>query len=202
MAPTESTILTRYLLVPSQLTTALSLDEFTALFPRAQQASSQVRSLYRDLQSQRRAVIEDIAAGIEAEAKRGKSLHRALVSARKDAGAQDRDDELAIERAVSNYSRHMSCAWTDTPVQLFGTDAAHRRKDLHSVLADMDGAVKDLERQIELLRSTAEELLDSVRQTVGHMSDLRYGRLANSQLRDQVDEGLASLRDTCKSTTS
>ncbi|KAK2066449.1 hypothetical protein P8C59_000272 [Phyllachora maydis] len=184
MAPTESTILTRYLLVPSQLTTALSLDEFTALFPRAQQASSQVRSLYRDLQSQRRAVIEDIAAGIEAEAKRGKSLHRALVSARKDAGAQDRDDELAIERA------------------LFGTDAAHRRKDLHSVLADMDGAVKDLERQIELLRSTAEELLDSVRQTVGHMSDLRYGRLANSQLRDQVDEGLASLRDTCKSTTS
>ena len=38
----------------------------------------------------------------------------------------------------------------------------------------------------------------AVQQTVGGMSDLRYGRLGNSQLREQVLDGLADLQATCK----
>jgi len=38
----------------------------------------------------------------------------------------------------------------------------------------------------------------AVQQTVGGMSDLRYGRLGNSQLREQVLDGLADLHATCK----
>jgi len=43
-------------------------------------------------------------------------------------------------------------------------------------------------------------LMASVKQTVGNMSDLRYGRLSgkDGQLREQVLEGLAGLQEACK----
>ena len=59
--------------------------------------------------------------------------------------------------------------------------------------------MSELESELQLLGEEEAALLSSIQQTVGGMSDLRYGRFANGQLRDQVLEGLASLRDTCKS---
>lgn len=38
----------------------------------------------------------------------------------------------------------------------------------------------------------------SIQQTVGSMSDLRYGRLSNGQLRKQVLEGLQTVQETCE----
>lgn len=100
MAPTEATILANYLLVPAQLPTIISLKEFTEFFPRAQQSSPQVRRLYRDLQNQRNALIDEVAANIETEAKRGKVLRREVLRAKREAESQEIDDEIDIERAV------------------------------------------------------------------------------------------------------
>lgn len=101
MAPTEATILTNYLLVPAQLPAIISLKEFTELFPRAQQSSPQIRKLYRDLQNQRNAVIDEVASNIETEAKRGKALRREVLRAKREAEHQEGDDEIDLERAVS-----------------------------------------------------------------------------------------------------
>lgn len=62
----------------------------------------------------------------------------------------------------------------------------------------MDGAINELEAEMQLLEEEEAALLASVRQTVGGMSDLRYGRLANSQLPEQVLDGLGNLQEICK----
>lgn len=59
--------------------------------------------------------------------------------------------------------------------------------------------MSELESELQLLGEEEAALLASIQQTVGSMSDLRYGRFANGQLRDQVLEGLENLRETCKS---
>jgi centromere-localized protein 2 len=62
----------------------------------------------------------------------------------------------------------------------------------------MEGAVGELEAELQLLEEEEASLMASVRQTVGAMSDLRYGRLANSQLPEQVLDGLANLEAICR----
>ncbi|KAK3387715.1 Cnl2/NKP2 family protein-domain-containing protein [Podospora didyma] len=183
MAPiSESKILSNFLLVPAQLPAAISLQEFIGLFPRRFQSSPHIRSLYRDLQSQRNAVVDNVAENIETEAKQGKALRRYATKRRIEAEAQEHDDEMEIER------------------MLFGAAAnAHNPKhSLISIIPELEGAVNEIETEIQRLAVEEESLLASVRQTVGSMSDLRYGRLANNQLREQVLEGLADLQETCK----
>jgi centromere-localized protein 2 len=63
----------------------------------------------------------------------------------------------------------------------------------------METAVEDLEDEIRRLDEAAEALLEEMRSTVGSLSDLRYGRLANGQLREQVLEGLQRLQSSCES---
>lgn len=101
MAPTEQQILSNYLLVPAQLPSIISLQEFIALFPRQLQSSPQIRSLYRDLQSQRNAVVDHVAEQIDEEAKQGKAMRRAVIRSKREAEAQELDDEVEIERMVS-----------------------------------------------------------------------------------------------------
>ena len=100
MAPTESTILENYLLLPAQLPAIISLKEFTELFPRAQQSSPQVKRLYRDLQTQRNTLIDAVASNIETEARRAKALRREVLRAKREAEDHEMDDEIDIERAV------------------------------------------------------------------------------------------------------
>lgn len=62
----------------------------------------------------------------------------------------------------------------------------------------MDNAISDLEQELMELEQEEEALLESVKQTVGDMSDLRYGRLANNKLRDEVMDGLQGIQEVCK----
>lgn len=93
-------MLATYLLVPAQLPAIISLKEFTDLFPRAQQSSPHIRRLYRDLQTQRNALIDDVASNIENEARNGKLLRREILRAKRDAENFEGDGEVDIERAV------------------------------------------------------------------------------------------------------
>ncbi|AEO71749.1 b9cc7c2f-3ac6-49df-87cb-7e09bdcfe99f [Thermothielavioides terrestris] len=181
MAPTEDTILRNYLLVPAQLPSIISLQEFVALFPRQLQSSPRIRSLYRDLQRQRNAVVDAVAEQIEHEVKQGKAMRRAVIRSRREAEANEQDDEIEIERMLGNWS-----------------EAQNSRHSLATILPEMEGAVGELEAELQLLEEEEAALLASVRQTVGAMSDLRYGRLANSQLPEQVLDGLANLQEICR----
>ena len=65
----------------------------------------------------------------------------------------------------------------------------------------MDSAVADMEAEIKKSEEEEAALLSSVEQAVGSMSDLRYGRFANSQLLDGVMEGLKEFQETCERRT-
>lgn len=100
MAPTEPSILEQYLLTPSQLPAIITPQDFTALFPRRQQSSPQIRTLYRDLQHQRNDVVDTVAENISNEVKRRRYFRQAAVTARRDAERLDSDRELERERMV------------------------------------------------------------------------------------------------------
>ena len=102
MAPTEETILTQYLVAPSHLPAIMPLKQFIELFPRSMQSSPRIRSLYRDLQGQRSALLDAVASSIEDEAKRSKALRRAVVKARREVEREEGDLEVEVERAVSS----------------------------------------------------------------------------------------------------
>ena len=112
MAPTEQTILSNYLLLPAPLPAIISLQEFVALFPRALQSSPHIRTLYRDLQSQRNAVVDAVAEQIEEEAKHGRAMRRAVIRSKREAEAQEQDDEVEIERAVSLQTKEKKTVLT------------------------------------------------------------------------------------------
>jgi len=68
---------------------------------------------------------------------------------------------------------------------------------LASILPELESAVEDVEDEVRRLDEEAERMLEEMKSTVGGLSDLRYGRLANPQLREQVLEGLSRLESSC-----
>ncbi|RYP70912.1 hypothetical protein DL771_005162 [Monosporascus sp. 5C6A] len=186
MAPNEATILSNYLLLPARLPNIVTLQEFTSFFPKSQQSSPQIRTLYRDLQQQRNAIVEGVAENINAQIKQGKALRRQVIKERREAEQEEQDDEIEIERTLfgptSNIIRPKS-------------------HDLLSILPELEDAANDMEQELQKLEQEEAALLESVKQTVGNMSDLRYGRLANSKLRTEVLDGLQGLRDVCEQKT-
>jgi predicted RNase H-like nuclease len=101
MPPTEATLLSAFLLPPAPLPAIISLKSFTQLFPRSQQSSPQVKTLYRDLQNQRARITDAVAKNIVAEVKRGNAQRRAVVRARREAEKEEQEDEVDVETAVS-----------------------------------------------------------------------------------------------------
>lgn len=99
MAPTESTILTNFLLPPSPLPTILSLQKFTSLFPKAQRSNPQVKYLYRELQHLRALDIDEVKQNIVREVKVGEKQRREVIRARRRADKVEVEgfDEREIE---------------------------------------------------------------------------------------------------------
>lgn len=100
-SPGELKILSSYLLVPAQLPTIISLQEFTELFPAKLQSSPHIRTLYRDLQSQRNAIVDSVAVEIEDQVQQGKAARRIIAKTRRANEGQEYDEEVEIERLVS-----------------------------------------------------------------------------------------------------
>ncbi|CAK7273429.1 hypothetical protein SEPCBS119000_005651 [Sporothrix epigloea] len=205
MAPSEASILEQFLLAPSHLPTIVPLDDFIALFPRASQSSPQVRALYRDLQRQRNAVIDAVAADIDDEVARGRVLQRHALRARLRADAQEDaagDDELQIERFVAASERHTgNSGISPRRSRRAGATGDTSTHSLSSILPELDAAILDVEAEVQQLDEEEARLLSLVQQQVGSLSDLRYGRFANPQLREQVLDGLLNVRATCEQMT-
>ncbi len=103
MAPTESAILSNFLLPPAPLPTIISLRKFTELFPAAQRSDPQIATLYRELQHQRAMDTDDVKRNIAAEVRRGEAQRREVVRARRRAdtnevgGLDQRDMQMQLE---------------------------------------------------------------------------------------------------------
>lgn len=62
----------------------------------------------------------------------------------------------------------------------------------------METSLSAVESQIKDLHTEETRLLELVKKTVGDLSDLRYGRLSNASLQQQVLDGLKNLQDICE----
>ncbi|RDW82231.1 hypothetical protein BP6252_03343 [Coleophoma cylindrospora] len=182
MAPAEATILSAFLLPPAPLPTIMSLKSFTETFPKSQQSSPLIRLLYRDLQRQRAQLTEAIARNVEAEVRRGNAQRRAVVQERRLAEREKGDDEIEVEQILFGQTSRLPLT---------------KPHSLASVLPELGGAAEDIEDEIRRMEEEADTMLEEMKHTIGNLSDLRYGRLANGQLRDQVLEGLERLETTC-----
>jgi centromere-localized protein 2 len=65
-------------------------------------------------------------------------------------------------------------------------------------LPDLESAAIQVEEEARRLEEEADLLLESIQGTVGALSDIRYGRLANGKLPEQVSSVLTRLETSCK----
>ncbi|KAL7819255.1 Cnl2/NKP2 family domain-containing protein [Trichoderma aethiopicum] len=183
MPPTESDILTNYLLQPAPLPSIITFNQFVLLFPRQLHNAPQLRSLYRDLQAQRNSVIDAVSANIEDEVKRGAVMRKEVLRLKREAEREDLDGEVEMERALFGHESGLK-------------SATH---SIHSVIPELEGAVGALEAEIQRLEQEEATLQESIQQTIGGLSDLRYSKLANGKLRDEIVDGLKTLQEACES---
>jgi centromere-localized protein 2 len=108
MPPTESQILSHFLLPPATLPAVLTLRKFTDLFPPSLRSNDQIPVLYRELQHQRGIDVDDVKANITNEVKKGDRQRREVAEARRrkeDEGDADMAEnmDLGIEVEVSIF---------------------------------------------------------------------------------------------------
>jgi centromere-localized protein 2 len=106
MPPTESQILSTFLLPPSSLRSLISLKTFTNLFPQPQRKNPQIPYLYRELHHQRGLVVDQITRNIAEEVKSGEAQRREVVKARR----RDEREELKLLGEHDKDERDMEVA--------------------------------------------------------------------------------------------
>ncbi|KAL2005710.1 hypothetical protein VTN00DRAFT_10203 [Thermoascus crustaceus] len=188
MAPSEESILSKFLLSPASLPTVISLQKFTELFPKRLRSHPQIKVLYRELQQLREQDMDLVNENIDKEVRRGEKqkaeLRKALTATGVDGINQAEQREM------------------DMDLQLFGQTSSRHPDEFHtlsSLLFEMEAACTGLEREIASVETEAATTLAELNTIVGDMSDLRYGKL-NKPAGDVVSEaikGLKSLEDSC-----
>ena len=109
--PSEAILLRDFLLSRAPLTEVLGFEQFTELFPRSTRTHPQVALLYRELEHRRAVVLDEVAANIAGEAKRGEKLMRQLAASkarrRRDdvakRGVDERDVDMEVQVRVYTY---------------------------------------------------------------------------------------------------
>ncbi|KAJ5160834.1 uncharacterized protein N7482_007838 [Penicillium canariense] len=191
MAPSEESILSNFLLSPAPLPTVISLRKFTELFPKRLQNHPHIRTLYRELQQVREHDMDRVNENIDQEIRQGKQQQAELRKASLAAG---------VEAVDAEEQRSM-----DIDLHLFGQTSSTNPDDYHSVaslLAAMETASANMEREIADVDEEAASLLQELHTTVGDMSDLRYGKLQGpagtaNDLAAETIQGLQNLEDAC-----
>lgn len=190
MAPSETSILSNFLLSAASLPTVISLQQFTELFPKRLRSHPHIRVLYRELQQVREQDMDVVNENLDKEVRQGESQKAELRKSMAETG---------VDGADMNDQREM-----DMDVQLFGsTTASSDHHSTTSLLMAMDTACADVERQIAAVDGEADALLSELNSTVGEMSDLRYGKMHGSvgatdeEVVGEAIRGLDNLQDAC-----
>jgi centromere-localized protein 2 len=85
MAPSETSILSNFLLPPAPLPMVVTLAQFRRLFPRPTRDRPAVRALYAELAHQVSLGVDEVKRNIAAEVRRGVALRRQVREARRRA---------------------------------------------------------------------------------------------------------------------
>jgi centromere-localized protein 2 len=98
--PTESQLLSSFLLPPTPLALYLSLTDFRALFPSKHRNDATVELLYRELQHQVAVGADEVKRNIATEAEQGKKImgrvRRVRAKREQQVGMDGNDDLLMI----------------------------------------------------------------------------------------------------------
>ncbi|KAL1958136.1 hypothetical protein VTO42DRAFT_4991 [Malbranchea cinnamomea] len=192
MAPSEESILTRFLVQPSPLPTVISLEKFREFFPKKLRSHPQIRTLYRELQYLRAQDVDLVRQNIDDEIRRGERQKEDLKNAIAQTGVSGRKREDEIE--------------TNLDIQLFGQPSNPRPEDMHTLdtlIPDMERACAAMERQIEAIQAESAEVLKRISTIVDELSDLRYGKFDKpNDFADEVVRGLKKLESTCDRVSS
>jgi centromere-localized protein 2 len=191
MSPTESSILSNFLLSPAPLTTIISLQQFAELFPRSHRTNPQVKLLYRELQHLRALNLDEVKAGVAREVKRGEKQKQELRRARRS--SKDATSEGGDLREA------------DLDSSLFGSTSnlpQGRTHTLSSIVPEMERAYRDMESEISALEAEIKDIWKDLETTIGDLSDLRYGKFGQAPgskgVVEDVVEGLQRLEDAGK----
>src|SRR5690554_8082136 len=107
MPPSESQILTSFLITPAPLPLVLPPASFAALFSPSTPAAS-ISHLYRLFTHQRALITDAVKQDIEDEVRRGIAQRRAVVRSRRAQERGEEDEEERIEQAVSIFPLFLS----------------------------------------------------------------------------------------------
>jgi centromere-localized protein 2 len=194
VAATEAQILKSYLLNPASLPTIITFEEFQDLFPAGQQDHPEVELLYRDLQFLRTVDTDLVSENIAKECRDGERQRREMYRA------------LHQQPELSQQNRIRSNGEKDVQADdiLYGqTGSVPKKKSMHtkeSLIKEMEETIKYLEVDSLVARRESGKLLNQMRETVGNLSDLRYGKFArisgaDSGVEAEVVKGLKGLED-------
>ncbi|KAI5818111.1 Cnl2/NKP2 family protein-domain-containing protein [Pyronema omphalodes] len=167
---TETRILTSFLLSRASLPDIITLSDFTLLFPRSHRSNPQIRLLYRTLQSQRNKQCQSIKSSIQ------------------------RESSLGIKNPVTKPTPTELDPDAMVGIELFGAGVDAGVLPLKELLGEMEKALGEMEKEQEEEEKECERLLEGIRQTVGDLSDLKYGKLqASAAATKREVEGLLAV---------
>ena len=205
--PTESQILSSYLLTPASLPTILPLDQFRSLFPQKLRSHPHVKSLYRDLQFLRSVDIDVVRENIIQEIRKGDRMKVEMWRAYQ-AGQNQRLKGAATDGTGRGAVKDEQIEEKETELDtvLFGqTGSVAPRTQYHSLeslLEEMGTAAEVMEMEAESAEREAKVLVEEIREIIGGLSDLRYGTFArksgNRGMGEEVQEALVRLREVCE----
>lgn len=187
MAPSESSILRRFLLSPAPLPSVVSLRQFRDLFPRSYRDHPHVKLLYRELQHLRALDVDDVQANITREVKRGDRLRRQLRRINPENDISTRDSEVALD--------------VELDMAIFGPADCSPNSQSHSlesVIPDLETACTDVEVELDRLKQDIDGVTKGIGMAISDLSDLRYGKLSQAPgstdlLTDDILQGLERL---------
>ncbi|KAL4979152.1 Ctf8-domain-containing protein [Aspergillus desertorum] len=191
MAPSETSILSNFLLSAASLPQIMSLKQFTGLFPKRLRSHPHIRVLYRELQQLREQDMDIVNENIDKEVRQGDVQKAEL---RKTIA------KTGVDGSGSKDQREM-----DMDVQLFGSmsTSSDEKYSVSSLLAAMEAACIDIEREITGVDGEAATLLSELNSTISDLSDLRYGKMHGSvgatgeEIVSEAIRGLDNLEDAC-----
>ncbi|KAL4909060.1 hypothetical protein BDW74DRAFT_145898 [Aspergillus multicolor] len=191
MAPSETSILSNFLLSAASLPQVMSLRQFTELFPKRLRTHPHIRVLYRELQQLREQDMDIVNENIDKEVRQGNSQKAEL---RKSIA------KTGVDGSTLNDQREM-----DMDVQLFGSTSTSSAEhhSVSSLLSAMEAACADIEREVTGVDGEAASLLSELNTTVSDLSDLRYGKMQGSvgatdeEVVSEAIRGLDNLEDAC-----
>ncbi|PYI22519.1 hypothetical protein BO86DRAFT_385989 [Aspergillus japonicus CBS 114.51] len=190
MAPSETAILSNFLLTPAPLPTIISLQQFTEFFPKRLRSHPHIRVLYRELQEIREQDMDLVNENIDKEAVQGERQKAELRKSLMKTG---------IDGISSAEQREM-----DMDVELFGqTTSTSNYHSVSSLLAAMQTACSNVEHEVTEVDKEASSLLSDLNGLVGDLSDLRYGKMqgpvgmTGEEGVNEAIRGLQNLENAC-----